>query len=477
MLASLDILGPKIKFYVKERNQFKTKFGGILTVIYGFISLFLVYIFGRDIVEKKFPNVTLNKVMDSSMSYNLTFNNFAFALFNQLDSSPVTELERKFFQYLSIFTVKNGTTTEDKIFFEKCSKTHLDRIYRELKTDRNSYYCFPEGKTITLKGIYGQGDYVATRLNVDYCTEKNSNRTDCYNKNRTISTYANLQMHVIFDDIYSDSFNYTDPYSRTFYKAQIITNANTFSRQMIYFKNIQFITDKGWLSEDKYSQINGGIDYAETSLLSSPLTDTIFSHMFVTSRWKEVYNRSYIKLQGIFAYTGALMHVFLVGFKVIVSYTAFPEIHTLFYNNFNFGENVQTIQNKNISSHVFPTEVSSKIILNSQPQKYQKEIKTPNCNKEVKISNIHDRILRGCSFFGNKHKKGIWLNFKKMQSFYIKMFSLNQFAHLCKQLKIIEDFSGSPSKISGIEPEKLKINQRNFDIYNVFKSKMIKESL
>ena len=56
-LRILDIFGRPITFETKDSENFKTYFGGLLTVITGILMIIIGFIFGEEIYQRENPNV------------------------------------------------------------------------------------------------------------------------------------------------------------------------------------------------------------------------------------------------------------------------------------------------------------------------------------------------------------------------------------------------------------------------------------
>lgn len=339
-----DILGPSVNFKINEFDRYKSPIGGLLTILLVVISTLAFVAFGRDIIEKSEPQVNYNKLLadDVKPVFYLTDKNFAFTFIHQNNGSYIDEVLRKFNLYLNVYDNYDGGYTDTLYRFNKCEKERLIQIKDQLKVPPEYYWCLPKNTTIKVEGVFPVGRFTSTRLNVDFCENQKTNRSDCYPKEQTRSTMGNIQMNIILDVYYTDSINYDHPFYTNYFSDNILTTGTTFSRAMIFFKTVEYFTDEGWILESLRKDTRNSLDTTTTTLIPNPSTNTIYSHMFVNSRWKEVYKRNYIKIQGIFAYIGGLISISMKILQILCSYLIFPDILKLFDEKFSHKEREQT---------------------------------------------------------------------------------------------------------------------------------------
>jgi hypothetical protein len=103
---------------------------------------------------------------------------------------------------------------------------------------------------------------------------------------------------------------------------------------MFFLKNIDYNTDEGWILESLKTEIKYTVDSALTTLVPYSKTNTIFSHMFVNSNWRDLYKRSYLNIQGVFAYTGGFVSLSKNILGIICEFLAYPDILKLFSDKY-----------------------------------------------------------------------------------------------------------------------------------------------
>ena len=140
---------------------------------------------------------------------------------------------------------------------------------------------------------------------------------------------------IIFDNYYTDYLNYSEPFIPTYHIENIISNENTFSRKVFYFKKMVYETDYGWVMSDNYTMEKQVFDSSEFSFTFDQNTKSIFSIMIVNSNNKDLYQRSYVKFQEIFSYIGGFISLIQILLKIICEFLIYPGILHIFYKKYH----------------------------------------------------------------------------------------------------------------------------------------------
>jgi hypothetical protein len=323
MLSRLDFLGPQINLTIKNNQIYKTNFGGFSSLLLIVIAFTAFLGFGRDMYEKKNPNVTFNRIVTSGQNLSKTIkdDNFLLAIYDQYSDLPFPDYERRFFIYYDYFYNEgNGTSfTSPKIPLKKCKKEALSIWEGYFYVDPSLYYCFPDNSNIDLLGVMNQGRHSSIRIQVDFC-ENNLYIKDCIPKedSQELISTGRIQMHYIIENTVIDSLNYTQPGSQAPYTNIVNTSPFSWTRLNILFKQINSITDTGFFVENFESELFIAIESVNYESTYSSGTNTIFSHMLGNSKYVETYSRRYIKIQDIFAMMGGFLNASMIILKFFV---------------------------------------------------------------------------------------------------------------------------------------------------------------
>ncbi len=72
-IKTLDFFGPRIHFTIDRQENFKTLLGGFVSLIVYCLYVFFFILFGKDMIFKQNPNVTLEYLTpDSQESFTIT---------------------------------------------------------------------------------------------------------------------------------------------------------------------------------------------------------------------------------------------------------------------------------------------------------------------------------------------------------------------------------------------------------------------
>jgi hypothetical protein len=353
MLSLIDYLAPSMNFKIQRQRYFKTNFGGFGSLIFIFIAIFAFLGFGRDIFEKKLPNVHFNRIFDEEIPItNLTESTFLFSFYDQYSDQPIPEFERRFDIYYDFLDFTGEMTIEKnfRIPLKKCSKETLKKFKGHYNRNPDSYYCFP--KNISLINVATQGYSSLVRIQLDFCqnsTNQNSisSKQNCYTKKETQNFLSSnrIQMEYITNTYSIDTSNYSFPENLLTFGLGIDTSALSWTRLTILFKKIMVTTDTGFLIPDWKNNTVTAYESGNSESIYSPDTDTVFSILIGNSPWKEIYSRRYIKVQDVFAMMGGFLNFSLIFLRIIVEYVERPKLVDIFNNVFRFDYKSQTLQN------------------------------------------------------------------------------------------------------------------------------------
>jgi hypothetical protein len=386
-LKSIDFLAPTITLKIKKENSLKSCVGGVLTIVVAIISIMAFMGFGLDLIEKKMPQVNYKKELEPTVSLNLTEDSIIFGIVEQTTLQEIPDIDRKIYYYFTLGEIfGNNTPTRVTDYpAEKCSSEVLDKVKKFLLVDQKYYWCIPRNMTFTINGNSLQGKYNMLRLNADIC-KNSTTKKDCYSQEYSRTNMGRLKMQYIIKDSYADNYNYTEPGIQTIYVNDPMTNTNTMSRQLIYYKTIDYYTDIGWIVQNLRNQEYKAIDRIDQLYIPALNSTTLFSHMFINSFYKDIYSRSYIKIQGVFAYIGGFISLAFKIMSVLTYYLVEPEMIKIFSDSLL---NLQNSQNKksNYSSKI--TSVRSKSNKDSSINKLSIPIKPEEKKVCIQVNDNH----------------------------------------------------------------------------------------
>jgi hypothetical protein len=460
-LSSIDFLGNPIYLNIHGGGH-KTIQGGIASIFLILISISAFFGFGRDILEKKQPKVTINKLINLELpTKNISDSNFLFAIYDQSTREIFSEFYRKFeiyYQYGEQYG--NGTIKySKKIFLVKCDDETLKKYEGLFKVEASNYVCLPKGSNVELKGIMNRGNFTYIRVQMDFCVNNTDTnigpiKTNCFNKQQTKSLLSTKRIgkHYIIQSSLIDSLNFTSPGSSWPYAGIINTSVYSWTRLNIFFQKINIETDKGYLFEDKENMSYDAIETISPESVYSPDTATVFSHFLGNSPYIEDQKRSYIKIQDVFATMGGFISACLFILKIFLAYFLIPDkvnlFNQLYKYSYNKKDNSSHIKTLHSNIHLrnqfmnsfnnrskkkeqdfkkLPLHDNQTFFLNSDIVKNNSDTE----NFKIKIS-LKLRIFRIC-----RNKGDDFGEYYKIEKIYNKIFSFENFITLSKNYVIL----------------------------------------
>lgn len=343
LLRKLDIYGGKIQLYYNHKQQVQTTFGGIITVVYMSVFVFLVFEFGNNFFNGLNPFVIIQEQNKAYEVMNLTHDNFMFAWRMEDLNAELLDPDRtsvdfifKHGAYLRNKTTKEwyslyGDAAYKRIPFEKCNiSMYQNPKSIELYQSKNfkDFYCvsvdeFPIGG-------YWDGDFIYA-FYVEYvrCLEGGTSSTgkECKSNSETtniLSNYAYASFY--YPTLTVDPSDYENPISldvkNVFFLIDPTLKLTTYNR----FQEIQMISDYGWMFEEIHKQSaltfsDQSSDYVTTAIadLQDEYKGIINSSVFYYDKYKKIYNRTYTKIQNVVAEVQGMLQYLTFFLAIIVN--------------------------------------------------------------------------------------------------------------------------------------------------------------
>jgi hypothetical protein len=160
MLKFIDLIGPEPKLTIEKKSNYKSNFGGLMTLLIILIFIAAFIGFGIDIIQKMEPRVTFNRIKNPRLpEFNLTDDNFLFTLYDQETDQPIPNFEKMFFVYYDYlrFDIHGTNSHILKNAFHRCTKKTIDKWKAYFAYDPQGYYCLPHDERLLMKGSPSTG--------------------------------------------------------------------------------------------------------------------------------------------------------------------------------------------------------------------------------------------------------------------------------------------------------------------------------
>jgi hypothetical protein len=441
MLKNIDLLGPPINLKITKNSQFKTTIGAFFTITILLLSVGAFFGLGIDLFERKAPRGAFNKLYNSTQEFIITEDNFLFSIYDQYTNIPYEELDRKFQINMQVLD-SDGEGNENVYEYQmvKCTNKTIDKWMGNLgSVDPGAYFCLEPGQKLKVFGIINTGKNAALRLQVNYCENKTSS-DNCYSRDFIEKNITErIQMNYLIENTKVDTLNFTFPATPIQVSGLVNTNTHSWSRLNIFFKNIKFITDQGWLFPELREEVYQAVDEIYSEIVYTPETNTIFSHLMGNSPFTDTYTRNYVKVQEIFAMMGGFINAALLIARAIVTYLTKPEIVDIFNKRFKYHE-VSKEDFRKLTVHTTPSSEDSeedgktwkKIIATCKNKKEISKISSEQESKYVFGLNFCEKMFRACNM--SKRNK----IFNKVHDKILKTISYENLTLMSLKVKIIE---------------------------------------
>ena len=338
----LDIFGKPVLFNFGKNSKSKSKVGAMFTLGFLGFVIWVVYYFGKEIIQKKNPSVTTSQSYQENpgeiqFGTNNTFV-FNFGIQNKQTVKP--------FMNSSIFTFQASlyyqkTTPQDDgssvvesesipLDLEPCTKAYFGELgesfsYYEL----SSMYCLSKEqpnlqKHLSILGKPESPTFQTLQI-AGYLCDSSTSTIPCGSKQEMDDALGFFQLQ--FSNTAVNPVNYEKPVTR-FRDSYFTSTATDFTKEVdLWISPLEMTTDDGWLTEsdttESYVQFNKVSEFISQKGDSDPFFYFFLQADGVTKQ----YTRSYIKVQDIAARVNGIISFALVLLIILVT----PYVRLKFY--------------------------------------------------------------------------------------------------------------------------------------------------
>ena len=420
-ITVIDLFGHSPTFIINNNLQYKTFFGGILSILAIIVAIITAIFFSQELFLKKSPSVNFNTESNLNPDILHYFDNFEFIIGVQNESYTVTIDESLFYAKGFLF----NTTINESGIFNNVYEIDLQPCNLALRNSPNydifkkynleNFYCISKNQSkinlndIYLKEFWGNNGFQMLQIKFYEC--KNTTESQkCATEERLHNVLTNTGLSIYITDNYVRTNNYKEPFQRAVHEIFSQVSINYIVSITQYYRHTQVESDNGIMFTTS-SKING----FKKDELSKDINYNRTSPNFITYTLQlnniiEKYQRKYYKIQDLAAQVGGVYNVIMVICLYIVK---------LYEENYYF----EFLINKYFEVKLYKknNNISNKDINNIYNNETQK-----NSKNKIKTLKLSDSV---------KEKRDS-KNFK----------SLNITQDIKKQMKINENNSISSKK-------------------------------
>jgi hypothetical protein len=315
-----DIVGLPPTILIDDKTRHKSLFGGILSIL-SFISIIgIVLYFFFEFINKTQSSVIYNWEQSIIQGRNLTSFPYSIRIINSLgelisDSYAYIHSEVWKIKYLNVSGQSILNVTRNIIIHEKCDIKKNFGEYRflfENATYLKDSYCPVLGvNDLSIKFPYGESlGYTFINHYIVKCTNDTSkNKSNCAPPDKISSALGNTFILFNFLEYSIDNNNVYSPGKINMRTEQTAISSSIFTRIWFYVRNIDYISDDGFVFENKQSYEYFKISQPKFTynLLGGAIPNSYATVTITMDNIKDIYERKYMKAQNLLANVGGVI--------------------------------------------------------------------------------------------------------------------------------------------------------------------------
>ena len=322
-ITIVDLFGHIPSFLINKKLQYKTFFGGFLSILAIIVAIITAIFFSQELFLKKSPSVNFNTESNLNPDILHYFDNFEFIIGVQNESYTVTIDESLFYAKGFIF----NTTVNETGVFNNVYEIDLQPCNLALRNSPNydnfkkynleNFYCISKNQSkinlndIYLKEFWGNNGFQMLQIKFYEC--KNTTESQkCATEERLHNVLTNTGLSIYITDNYVRTNNYKEPFQRGVHEIFSQVSINYIVSITQYYRHTQVESDNGIMFTTS-SKING----FKKDELSKDINYNRTSPNFITYTLQlnniiEKYQRKYYKIQDLAAQVGGVYNVIMV---------------------------------------------------------------------------------------------------------------------------------------------------------------------
>jgi len=322
-ITVIDLFGHSPTFIIDNKLQYKTFFGGFLSILAIIVAVITAIFFSQELFFKKSPSVNLNTETNLNPDILPYFDNFEFIIGVQNENNTVYIDESIFYAKGFIF---NTTVNETGVFnndyeidLQPCNLALRNSPNYEnfKKYNLKNFYCISKNQSkinlnnIYLKEFWGNNGFQMIQIKFYEC--KNSTESQkCATEEKIKNALSFTELSIYVSDNFVRTNNYEEPFQRGAHEIFSVASIDFLVKITQFYRHTQVESDNGLMFTTS-SKINGfkkdevtkDINYDRKS--SNFITFTLQLNNII-----EKYYRKYYKLQDLAAQVGGVYNVIMI---------------------------------------------------------------------------------------------------------------------------------------------------------------------
>lgn len=327
----IDIIGPEFMLENEGSQRFQTCQGAIVSVAVGMLVVALAFLFGKEIYERKLPNVTVSQeIVEQSRIF---LNGFPLMISIQDINGNRIENIDKYFDTTVFKIVMNdlGKVYQDNIDFYKLEKCDYNKFvehgdlvkdYVE-KYSSNDFLCINFNEETYFQNEYFSLNSTNINIGIRKCVENKITGKSCASEKEL----ENIGSQAIVGTTYLTTFMDFTVYAKPIYSYldhfKTGLSDELLKRTYLRFTRNIFVSDIGWLIEDKrvteYLSLQSIVpDDMRYIKLDPNFKDMLYILSLESPKTRQRVFRNYMKFQILLSNIGGLVNALVIGSRMLM---------------------------------------------------------------------------------------------------------------------------------------------------------------
>ena len=424
----LDLFGTKPRFLIDGYKSQRSYIGACFSIICcSCVFMFFIYFFEKILSHSK-PNMVVSNLIDDLPDKYFFKDDFVFAISLQFPNYTNYVNERIYF--LKLYDVEYEFLEDNSYIFKEkeipitlCSNYSFKVLPDYFKgLNLKQLYC-ANFSGYFLEGEYGQKKWRTINFKFSKCRNF-SNHNNCLNEKEIDDYLQRGYVDIFMTDqmiVPKDFKNPIKIYGKNVFDS---INGKEYMDFWIYLKRLEVRTDEGIIFDEIEKRTV--LSFEKTSTMKSSLLDEIFLQVILRiSINKDIYDRTYMKVQEALANVGGIVKiVFTIGevLNYLTKLILYRNYILQFFNMDFFkaikANNKKSIKYKSIAS-LPPLIITNKNLLNLNSDKIELRDYI-----QINNSNIHLKFSNNTSLAKNQSLQDLF-SIKNKNAMKLKRFNLN----------------------------------------------------
>ncbi|EAR89722.2 transmembrane protein, putative (macronuclear) [Tetrahymena thermophila SB210] len=325
-IKEIDVFGPKIELRLGDKKTHKTLCGATMTLFVVACSITAVILIGKELIQKDSPSVSFQQILAYESNNEISSNVGSFGSFSQISLNDIQfmvgitdlqgqEISKDIIDKLQIqiyFVQKDGNNYQKTpIQTEQC-KSDSFQNYNISDFNPSNYLCLSDNQQFEAWGY--DTDFKAQYFEVSVQCKT----TQCL---QSCCQYQKLKLNLLYQDQYFSPNKYaqcyTPIYNSKYIEFNLLQNGVDGSQDYdLILQKSTVVTDQGWLTSTFEKSNYVIINELAQSLNSN--VDFVLSLRISVHPLRLIYQRSYLKVQGLLAVVGGLLKTLILIGRVLV---------------------------------------------------------------------------------------------------------------------------------------------------------------